>query len=145
MNNETNGFKVLRRKGDVLASAVAWQAHLFTEYKVGEPASNPCGPLMFFPKLEDAERFARVRAHMLHHNMIEIWTCTTTDAHPVPTILFGATIRGRYGADEVRRWWNGSLHRADVTTPPPGTFVADAITLIERVQYDSRLHIDEDE
>jgi hypothetical protein len=129
MTNETNGFKVLHRdphSGDLVSAIMRNTPGLRTIYRIGVPASNLNGPLMFFPKLKDARRFSYTFTSL---GWSEIWSCTATNALPCPTVVYDASAQD---AEEVRRWWHyNSWLRA--VAAPSGTMAADTITLLERV------------
>lgn len=132
-HDDANGFKVvLRTNDDTLVSCiVAHTDKLETTYAPGKPAHNENGPLMFFPELEDAEDFrTRFASNKIFYSRMEVWSCTATDARECKAVISDTF---HTPLDHIRSWWKGGLRRLYASDPPRGTFVADTITLIERV------------
>ena len=129
--NEIQGFKVVRRSepGTLVSAVMYSNPGLRTIYEKGKAAHNVNGPLMFFPELVDAENFT-IDYLFYQLRYVEIWSCTTINALPTPHVLQ----TGNLSPERVRAWWmHESSEFARLVESPPGTMVADTITLIERV------------
>ncbi len=125
MDKVTRGFKVVRKVGNMLVSVFATGDRLQTTYEPGSSVSNSHGPLMFFPELRDARSF-RFRFGIVLWETTEIWSCTVTDARVCPSVL-----TGMFSSAVASRFWKGT-HAYATMNAPPGTWVADTITLVGR-------------
>lgn len=129
MNEIADGFKVVREVDGRLVSVFATNSRLQTTYESGVSVSGSYGPLLFFPNIVHARHF-RFHFSSFLRNSTEIWSCTVTGARVCPSVLGGNAMLNFL---TVSQFWNGADIHATVDAPP-GTWTADTITLIEKVE-----------
>lgn len=126
-----NGFKAVYHKSDgtLVSSSVHDWRELCTIYTPGQPASNPAGPLMFFGNIGDAKFFLTDQISIDH----EIWFCVAKEARRCPFELAHL----EHPTENIRLWWEKTYEIDFVIPTPFGTYVADTITLVRRVDRDA--------
>lgn len=149
---EANGYKAVIRDDDVLKSIIMWgYSSLCVIYEPGHPARGDIGPLMFFPELHDARSFVNTLGEF-DGSKYEIWSCVATNVRMGQFMARGLAVANTRRIErDLKEWWkiaNATTVKkwsdwADTaialrelfstTELPEGTWVADTVTLVERV------------
>jgi len=110
------------------ASLAMWGEHnpYLLSYRQGCRTTAPKGTKIFiFDTLDNAKRFTENESNGVEFQYY-IWKCRAEDVEPCSEISFDTT------AYSIECFWTNHPDR-DVIKPPPGTFMASAVTLLEPV------------
>jgi hypothetical protein len=118
-------WKVFRRDGDRLCSAIPWERHTLW-YTPGEWTEAVEGKLFAFDRAEEAVRFARSRS-ILHR--MEVWVCEASDDAEWPAWVGSSE-------ESFALYWRGDLHF--VTRPPCGTVLVSGVRPLRQVYGEDR-------
>jgi len=130
-------YKVLRRIDGILQSAYSEEREGGLIYSEDKPTKGINGPIFIFEGPVDATTFAEQLGG--RNCEVEIWKVEAEKPRPVPFMLDPS----RLSPDVIKMFWKMMVNRGKTHAhffhkityyQPPGTLVADKITLLEKLE-----------